>query len=142
MIEKDEEYFFGTELKEYRIKNNMTQQQVAQMIGSDPKYVSQIELGKNKCTLKMLIKFCKAYNVTPNDILYKYINKLNTKSELEDFTTQFFKLSKADRKIVNTLINALLEKGKQIFYRPTSPYFICFLNLLLLMYNILFFLLK
>lgn len=112
MIKNQEEYYFGNKLKEYRIKNNLTQEQVAQMIGTDAKYISQIEIGKNKCNIKMLFHFCNIYGVTPNDILCDYIDKLNKKNKIDDFTNKFSKLSKEDREIVITLIEALNNRKK------------------------------
>ena len=109
MKEKNENYFFGSKLKEYRLKNNMTQEQVAQLIGVDPKYISQIELGKNKCSLKLLIKFCNVFDVTPNEVLYELVNSLKSKSDLDELNNNFSKLSKRDKKLILELINKMLK---------------------------------
>lgn len=40
------------------------------------KYISQIECDCSKCTINTMLKFCKVYNVTPNDVLYPVIKNL------------------------------------------------------------------
>ena len=57
-----------------------------------------------------MLKFCEAYNVTPNDILYKFIQKSNAKKDSDEYEKKFMKLSKKDKKVIYTLIDALLEK--------------------------------
>ena len=109
MKENKDEYFYGTKLRYYRKQNNMTQEQVAQLIGVDPKYVRQLELGKNKGSVKLLIKFCNVYNITPNEVLGDLINSLNVKSDLDELDSNFSKLSKRDKKIILSMINRMLE---------------------------------
>ena len=63
-----------------------------------------------KGTINTMLKFCEAYNVTPNDILYKFIQKSNAKKDSDEYEKKFMKLSKKDKKVIYTLIDALLEK--------------------------------
>ena len=110
MEKNTENIIYGKSLQEFRKKNNLTQEQVSQLTGLETKYISQIECGIAKGTISTMLKFCEAYNVTPNDILHQLIKKSNAKNELEEFNNKMMKLSKKDRKAIFALIDTLLEK--------------------------------
>lgn len=110
MERNTENVTYGKSLQEIRKKNNLTQEQVSQLNGLETKYISQIECGIAKGTINTMLKFCEAYNVTPNDILYKFIQKSNAKKDSDEYEKKFMKLSKKDKKVIYTLIDALLEK--------------------------------
>lgn len=79
MNKEDMNRIIGNNLKQYRIKNGYTQEQVAKRIGLAPKYVSQMERGLSSGTIETLIKFCNFYNITTDAILYPLL-KANIKS--------------------------------------------------------------
>ena len=110
MDKNNENVIYGKALQEIRKKNNLTQEQVSQLTGLETKYISQIECGIAKGTINTMLKFCEAYNVTPNDILHQFIKTSNAQKDLDLFSKKMLELSKKDRKVVFTLINALLEK--------------------------------
>ena len=49
---------YGKILKNYRIKNNLTQENVAELSGLAPRYISQIERGELKGSINTLLTFC------------------------------------------------------------------------------------
>ncbi len=59
----------GDLLKEYRIKNNMTQEFVAQRLGVSRQAVSKWENGTSEPSTSNLIAISKLYNVPPEEIL-------------------------------------------------------------------------
>lgn len=59
----------GRLLKEYRIKNNMTQEFVAQRLGVSRQAVSKWENGTSEPSSSNLIAIAKLYNVPPEEIL-------------------------------------------------------------------------
>ena len=65
----------GETLKNHRIKNGYTQEQVAELMDLAPKYISQIERGISAGTIETLIKFCNLYNITSDAILYPLLDK-------------------------------------------------------------------
>ncbi len=112
-MKKDiENIAYGKALQKIRKKNNLTQDNVSQLTGLDTKYISQIECGIAKGTISTMLKFCKAYNVTPNDILYEFVENTTANNELKQFNEDISKLSNRDKKVVFTLIKALLENEK------------------------------
>lgn len=99
---------YGKAIKNLRLKNNLTQEQVAQMTGYDTKYISQLETGRYMGTIKTMLKFCKALKVTPNDILYDFIKDTDVKDDTNMFSSEFAKLSNKDKKHVLALIHSML----------------------------------
>ena len=107
---KNENMLYASALKKYRLQNNMTQEQVAQIIETDTKYISQLEFGVSRGSISTLIKLCKAYNVTPNDILYDLYKDTPIVENLDKFNSSFSKLSVKDKELVLMIINNLLNR--------------------------------
>lgn len=55
-------------LKEIREKNNLTYQQVAELIGITKPYYWQIENGKRGLSYELAVKIAAVYKTTPDDI--------------------------------------------------------------------------
>lgn len=109
-MEKDNDnVIYGTSIRNFRIKNHLTQEQVAQLTGFDTKYISQLETGRYMGTIKTMLKFCEALNVTPNDILCDFIKDLNCNNEIKDFNNKFSKLSNRDKKNIVALMESMLS---------------------------------
>lgn len=109
-MEKDNDnVIYGTSIRNFRIKNHLTQEQVAQLTGFDTKYISQLETGRYMGTIKTMLKFCEALNVTPNDILCDFIKDLNCNNEIQDFNNKFSKLSNKDKKNIVVLMESMLS---------------------------------
>lgn len=81
---------------EYRIKNNLTQNQVAEITGLEPRHISQIERGLSKGSIDTLIKLCNAYKITPDIILYDLLDS-NLKQSVKVYEENFKKLSQRDK---------------------------------------------
>ncbi|MBR1802714.1 MAG: helix-turn-helix transcriptional regulator [Clostridia bacterium] len=109
-MEKDNDnIIYGQSLRNLRIKNNLTQEQVAQMTGFDTKYISQVETGRYMGTIKTMLKFCEAFKVTPNDILHEFIKDLDSYGDINNFNSNFSKLNKKDKRNVLALIESMLS---------------------------------
>jgi len=109
-MEKDNDnVIYGSSIRNFRIKNHLTQEQVAQLTGFDTKYISQLETGRYMGTIKTMLKFCEALNVTPNDILCDFIKDLNCNNEIKDFNDKFSKLSNRDKKNIVALMESMLS---------------------------------
>lgn len=58
----------GTNLKKYRLDANLTQEQLAEIVGIHPTYVGKLESGKNNPSVLMLYKITRALKITFCDI--------------------------------------------------------------------------
>lgn len=110
MKKDNDNILYGKSIKNLRINNHLTQEQVAQLTGFDTKYVSQVETGVYMGTIKTMLKFCEALHVTPNDVLADFIEDTNANNELQDFISKFQKLNKKDKKNVLALIESMLSE--------------------------------
>lgn len=68
----DTKQTIGCRIKHIRMKKGFTQEQLAEKIDINPKYLSSIERGKENPTLNMLIKLSESLDVNLNDIFYQF----------------------------------------------------------------------
>ncbi|MFQ9298036.1 MAG: helix-turn-helix domain-containing protein [Clostridia bacterium] len=61
-------------IKEYRIKNNYTQEQLAEIINISPRQLQRIEKDEDKTKIETIRKIIKVLNIPDEEIL-KYIKK-------------------------------------------------------------------
>ena len=83
----------GEVFKAYRVKNNLTQEKIAEKLGISVKYISRIENGTGGVKVETLVNYMNILGISPNVIFEKLIvNK--------DLETQM-KLSKKASKLPN-----------------------------------------
>lgn len=58
----------GKNLKRYRKDANLTQEQLAELVGIHPTYVGKLEIGKSNPSTKMLFRISRALKITLSDI--------------------------------------------------------------------------
>ncbi len=92
---------FGKRIKDLRIKHELKQAQLAEIVGIDPKHQSCIENGKNFPSTDLIEKYAKAFNIEPFDLLN--LAYCEPKQEL---------VSK-----IKKMINQASEKDIQTIYR-------------------------
>lgn len=61
-------------IKEYRIKNNYTQEQLAEIINISPRQLQRIEKDEDKTKIETIRKIIRVLNI-PNEEILKYIKK-------------------------------------------------------------------
>ena len=69
----------GKKIKELRIKNNLTQQELASKLNVTYQAVSKWENGKNLPDLVILTEICKRFNIDLNDLISDNKKKFNKK---------------------------------------------------------------
>lgn len=60
---------FSNNLKHYRVKAGLSQQQLADAVGVGRSYISECELGISRLTLKMAKRYAEVLHVDPNELL-------------------------------------------------------------------------
>lgn len=99
----------GKICQQYRLKNNLTQNQVAELTGLEPRHISQIERGLSKGSIDTLLKLCNAYKITPDIILYDLLDA-EVKNSVSIYDENFKKLSKRDKESILYFIDYFLSK--------------------------------
>ena len=87
--------------KEIRIKKGLTTKQASELIGISVTYLNQIERGDRNISRKMLIKFCNAYNVKPNELL-NYDDVMSVIDENDnEFSEQYIKTLRSLKSLID-----------------------------------------
>lgn len=95
--------------QEYRLKNNLTQNQVAEITGLEPRHINQIERGLSKGSIDTLLKLCNAYKITPDIILYDLLDE-DLKKDVSIYAENFKKLNQKDKKSILHFIDYFLSR--------------------------------
>ena len=98
----------GNKFQEYRLKNNLTQNQVAELTGLEPRHISQIERGLSKGSIDTLLKLCNSYKITPDIVLYDLLDE-DLKNNVSIYEEKFKKLSQRDKESILHLIEYFLS---------------------------------
>jgi len=109
MEKKNINEHIGQMCQEYRQKNNLTQNQVAELTGLEPRHISQIERGLSKGSIDTLLKLCNAYKITPDIILYDLLDD-DIKNSISIYDEKFKKLNKKDKESILHFIDYFLSK--------------------------------
>ncbi len=109
MNKSDMNTHIGKMCLKYRLKNNLTQNEVAELTGLEPRHISQIERGLSKGSIDTLIKLCNAYKITPDIILYDLLDD-DVKSSVSIYEEDFKKLNKRDKDSILHFIDFFLSK--------------------------------
>ena len=59
----------GQRIRRYRQEKNLTQEQLAELVGISPSFLGHIERGSRIASLETVMKFCEVLDVTPNRLL-------------------------------------------------------------------------
>jgi transcriptional regulator with XRE-family HTH domain len=99
----------GKRIKLAREKKNLTQEQLAEIVGVSNNYISNIERKYSKPSLETLIKICNALEVTPDYVLLDsiYTSKEYIKDEIAE---KLRKCSNTNARIITKFIDLLLEE--------------------------------
>ncbi len=73
----------GRRIREYRNRNNLTQEQLAEKLGITVTHLSHIETNNAKISLQTLYRAAQIFDVTINDIIYddKDVNGIGSITE-------------------------------------------------------------
>lgn len=108
MDKSEENNHIGKVFQEYRLKNHLTQAQVAELAELETRHISQIERVISKGSIDSLIKLCNIYKITPDIILYDLLND-ETKDSISIYNENFKKLSARDKETILMLIDHFLN---------------------------------
>lgn len=100
----------GKKCQEYRAKNHLTQNEVSELTGIEPRHISQIERGFSKGSIDTLLKLCNAYKITPDMILYDLLED-DVKQSVSIYEEKFKKLSIRDKQAILHFIDYFLSNS-------------------------------
>lgn len=97
---------FGKILRDYRIKSNFTQEQLAEKLGISVKYISRIENGNNGIKTQTLIKYMNILRITPNTLYKEFLINPDIKKNIV-LSEKIENLSDEKKAFVSSIIDLL-----------------------------------
>lgn len=101
----------GEIFKEYRIKNKLTQEQIAEKLGISVKYISRIENGAGGVKVETLINYMNILGISPNVIFNKLIINKDIKPQM-DLADKVKDLNPQQLKFINSVIDLVKNLDK------------------------------
>ena len=80
---QDIDKVLGEVFKEYRVKNNLTQEKIAEKLGISVKYISRIENGTGGVKVETLVNYMNILGISPNVIFEKLIIHKDLKTQMK-----------------------------------------------------------
>ncbi len=99
---------FGKILRDFRIKNNLTQEQLSEKLGISLKYISRIENGNNGVKTQTLINYMNILGITPNTLYASFISEKEAAKNVE-ISEKMNTLSNEKKEFISSIIDLLKE---------------------------------
>ena len=91
----------GEVFKEYRIKNKLTQEKIAEKLEISVKYISRVENGTGGVKVETLVNYMNILGISPNVIFEKLIVNKDLETQME--------LAKKASKLPNDKLNFVVS---------------------------------
>lgn len=79
----DIDKILGEIFKEYRVKNKLTQEKIAEKLGISVKYISRIENGTGGVKVETLVNYMNILGISPNVIFERLIVNEDLKFQMQ-----------------------------------------------------------
>ena len=99
---------FGKILRDFRIKNKLTQEQLSEKLGISLKYISRIENGNNGVKTQTLINYMNILGITPNTIYAPFVTNPEAAKNIK-ISEKISSLSDDKKDFLNSIIDLLKE---------------------------------
>ena len=103
---QDIDKVLGEVFKEYRVKNNLTQEKIAEKLGISVKYISRIENGTGGVKVETLVNYMNILGISPNVIFEKLIIHKDLKTQMK-FSKKASELSDEKLDFIISVIDLL-----------------------------------
>lgn len=97
---------FGKILKEYRLKNNLTQEKLSEELDISLKYISRVENGSDGLKVLNILMAINILGIDPNLIFGPFITNKDIKNNVE-IAQKISSLSDEKKKLASSIIDLL-----------------------------------
>ena len=94
---------FGKRIAELRVRKNITQEGLAELIGYSPNHISKLESARTNPSFDLIIKIADALRISPQE-LFNYDKK---NQRLNDIIYSIKRLNTKEQKFISTTIHNL-----------------------------------
>ena len=98
----------GVRIRELRKNRNLTQEQLAELVGINPKYVSSIERGKENPTLDTFIKIAESLEVSIGELFYQ-LEAENPKRRMKKIVSLLEQAPEEQQRLALRIMSTLLR---------------------------------
>ena len=100
---------FGKILKEFRVKNHLTQDALSESLGISLKYISRIENGYSGIKTQTIIKCMNLLGIQPNILFADFIQNEDIQEQIE-LSSKISMLDKKNIAFLTAVVELLLER--------------------------------
>lgn len=106
-----ESNILSQKIKEFRKKNNLTQEEFAELIDCNVKFLSRVETGKNNFFVHNIIKILNTFNISFDDLINNNLDEtIDYKNKIIE-KVNFIKSKNYNEKILIDLVKAINGEG-------------------------------
>ena len=99
----------GETIRQKRKELNLTQAQLAELIGCDEYYISSVETGRRKPGTKFFLAIANTLSIS-TDALYGIESNITLSHEVSELEAKLQKLNPADREMLLIMFNKLIDR--------------------------------
>lgn len=96
----------GNRIQKYRIENNLTQEQLAELINSSQTYLSEVEAGKHRLFFDTVAAIAQALNISIDKLIADFKDSHN-ESTLQEILNDIRGMSAKQLELLQDNINTL-----------------------------------
>lgn len=103
------DYLLGEHIKNARIKKELTQEELAEILEITPTHVKHIESGHRKPSIEILFKTAKILDMSVDNVIFSDNDDRTIKSEINEINNLLTKCEKKELAVVKDVIFSLLR---------------------------------
>ena len=107
MKQKNIKQLFGLKIKEYRLKQKLTQENLSELVNVDQKHISRIEAGGSFPSSELIGRLATALKVEPKD-LFEFYHLQSEKDLKKDINLMLDKLSQENLSLVYKFVRTFI----------------------------------
>lgn len=103
------DYLLGEHIKNARIKKELTQEDLAELLEITPTHVKHIESGHRKPSIEILFKTAKILDMSVDNVIFSDNDDRTIKSEINEINNLLTKCEKKELAVAKDVIFSLLR---------------------------------
>lgn len=96
----------GNKIQKYRLENNLTQEELAELINSSQTYLSEVEAGKHRLFFDTVVAIARALNISVDKLIADFEDS-NNESTLQEILNEIRGMSAKQLELLQDNINTL-----------------------------------
>lgn len=96
----------GNKIQKYRLENNLTQEELADLINSSQTYLSEVEAGKHRLFFDTVVAIAHALNISVDKLIADFEDS-NNESTLQEILNDIRGMSAKQLELLQDNINTL-----------------------------------